>query len=81
VELWVTNYNILGRQLRRELRVEVATGNDPACAIAEAILRHEFAEVDLPFGKTMNETFAMVLKRFSIVNVTYEPAAEYGLPS
>jgi len=76
VELWVTNYNILGRPSRRKLLVEVATGNDPARAIAEAILRHEFAEVDLPFGKTMNEPFATVLQRFSIVNVTYGPASE-----
>jgi hypothetical protein len=66
------SYAILGRESRRELVVELASVEASSRSIARAILQHEFAEVDAPFGPDEILTAEQALAKFSIVDVTFK---------
>lgn len=64
-------YALTGRQDRRELVVELASGNATARSVARAILGHEFLEVEAPFGPHEVRTAEQALSRFAISEVRW----------
>jgi len=59
----------LANRPRRELVVELASSEASSRAVARAILKHEFAEVDAPFGIGEAFTAEQALARFAISDV------------
>jgi hypothetical protein len=55
---------------RRALVSEFLTNEISARSIARAILKHEFAEVDAPFGPLEVLTAEQALAKFAITDVT-----------
>ena len=65
---FLITYALAGRP-RRELAIELASNEANARAVARAILKHEFAEVDAPFGPYERFTPEQALERFAITDV------------
>ena len=65
---FLITYALVGRP-RRELVIELASNEASSRAVARAILKHEFAEVDAPFGPHESLTAEQALARFAITDV------------
>ena len=64
-------YQLAGRPGRREIIVRLASGSATSRSVARAIINHEFAEVDLPFGPAEVLTAEQVLQKFGILDVKW----------
>ena len=69
-------YEILGRPGRREYVLHYVPGRMSPNDVALALIKHEFSEVDYPFGSSPLQTPEEALKRFCIVNVSYSAVCE-----
>ena len=72
VSLAMTKFRItytLPHHPRRELIIELASREATSRSVARAILKHEFAEVDAPFGPHESLTADQALARFAITDV------------
>lgn len=63
------SYTIAGRDIRRDIVIELASGEASTRSIARAILKHEFAEVEAPFGAYEALTAEQALERFAVADV------------
>jgi len=70
--LAMTKFHItytLANRPGRELVVELASREASPRSVARAILKHEFSEVDAPFGPYESLTAEQALARFAITDV------------
>lgn len=74
--LYVT-YELFGRSGRREYVMPCDAESLSAIDIASALIKHEFAEVDWPFNPKLESPEA-ALRRFCIVNVSYQPVHAFA---
>lgn len=65
---FIITYTLANRP-RRELVIELASSEASPRSVARAILKHEFSEVDAPFGPYEHLTAEQALKRFAITDV------------
>lgn len=63
------SYTILGRSVRREIVITLASRVASAQDVAKAIINHEFSDVDAPFGVNQVITPEQALKKFTITDV------------
>ena len=66
---FVVTYAIANRPERREIAIELVSTNINFRSVARAILKHEFPEVDAPFGPGEVRTAEQALARFAISDV------------
>ena len=65
---FIITYTLANRP-RRELVVELASSEASSRSVAWAILKHEFSEVDAPFGPYERLAPEQALERFAITDV------------
>lgn len=68
---FLITYQLAGKPDRREISIRFASGDATARSVARAIIRREFAEIDLPFGPGEVWTAEQALQRFAIEDVKW----------